>query len=390
MPGDWDPLGEHSLTAPEECDGRMRRECPVAYSDRWGGFWSLFTHEDVAHAVRDTTTYVSTPTQSWPPMDTGAPWLPLQSDPPLHRQYRTPLIPFFRGERVASFEPRIAELTNELIDAFADRGSADVAAELTIPLPAMGMCLLLGLPEENWRHFYRWTTTIVDAGTNGDLLAIGAAFAEITEFADRWIAARRAEERDDVVHAMLGSRVDGRPWTDAEMRGTFTLLFAAGHQTTADALAYAIRHLATHPDDRRRLRDDPGLLPQATVEFVRLSSPIRSLARTTTRDVELRGRTIPAGSPVTLMWGAASRDEAVFDEPDEFRPERDNRRHLSFGSGVHRCLGEELAKLEIRVVLRELLRRIPDFALDGDGVRSSWPTNGWHSLRLTFQPGGAA
>jgi cytochrome P450 len=317
-------------------------------------------------------------------MNTGAPWLPLQSDPPAHRQYRSPLVKFFRGERVLSFEPRLVELTNELIDKFADTGEVDIAADLNIPLPAMGMCLLLGLPEEDWKYFYRWTTTIVDASATGDMEAIGTCFQEVIEFADRWIASRRTEDRDDVVGAMLRSEVDGRPWTDNEIRGTFTLLFSAGHQTTADALTYAFRHLATHPEDRRRLVENPELLTDAVVEFVRLSAPIRVLARTTTRDVEIRGRTIPAGSPVTMMWGAASRDEDVFDEPDEFRPDRDNRRHMSFGSGIHRCLGEELAKLEIRVVLQEFLRRIPDFELEGEGQRASWPTNGYHSMHLRF------
>ena len=381
---DWDPTNELSIRSPEENDNQMRRKCPVAYSDQWGGFWSLFKHEDVTRAVRDTDSFKSAPTQVWPPMNTGAPWLPLQSDPPEHRQYRQPLVKFFRGERIHSFEPRITALTNELIDKFAARGSADIALELNIPLPAMGMCLLLGLPESNWEYFYRWTTTIVDASTTGDMAAIGGCFTEITDFADRWIASRRASDEDDVVGAMLKATIDGRPWTDNEIRGTFILLFSAGHQTTADALTYAIRHLALHPGDRRRLVANPDLIPAAAVEFVRLAAPIRALARTTKCPVDFGGRTIPADSPVTMMWGAASRDEAVFDDPDEFRPDRDNRQMIAFGSGIHRCLGEELAKLEIGIVLRELLRRIPDFEVAGDGVRSSWPTSGYHSLHLKF------
>jgi cytochrome P450 len=381
---DWDPASELSVNRPEDNDGQMRRTCPVAYSGQWGGFWSLFRHEDVTRAVRDTDSFLSTPTQVWPPMNTGAPWLPLQSDPPAHRQYRQPLVKFFRGERVLSFEPKITALTNQLIDGFIGQGSVDIARELNIPLPAMGMCLLLGLPESDWTYFYRWTTTIVDASTTGDMAAIGACFTEITDFADRWIVSRREDDKDDVVGAMLKATIDGQPWTDNEIRGTFILLFSAGHQTTADALTYAVRHLAAHPGDRRRLAENPDLIPDATVEFVRLSAPIRALARTTARDVEIGERTIPASSPVTMMWGAASRDETVFDCPDEFRPERDNRQMIAFGSGIHRCLGEELAKLEIRVVLRELLRRIPDFEIEGDGVRSSWPTNGYHSLLLKF------
>jgi cytochrome P450 len=384
---DWDPLDPGSISDPIAYDNEVRRKCPVAFSEQWGGFWGLFDHDSVVAATRDTTNFISAPTQTWPKMDTGSPWLPLQSDAPLHRQYRSPLIPFFRGERIAAFEPRLAELTNEIIDTFIEKGRADIAAELNIPIPAIGMCLLLNLPESNWRNFYDWTTTIVSSAAIGDMEAIGKCFQEVTEFADAWIRDRRNEPKDDVVDAMLSGVVEGRPWTDQEIRGTFTLLFSAGHQTTADALTYAIEHLANHPEHRALLRENPALIPTAVTEFVRLAAPIRALARTTTTDVELGGRTIPANSPVVMMWGAASRDEAYFENPDDFDVNRDNRRALSFGSGIHRCLGEEFAKLEIAVVLREFLARVPDFELDGEGVRATWPTNGYHSLHIQFPAG---
>lgn len=387
---DWDPLSERSVRCPAEHDNEVRQKCPVAWSDQWDGFWGAFSHEAISQIARDTDSFISAPTQTWPPMNTGAPWLPLQSDPPVHRQYRKPLVPFFRGERVASFEPRITELANELIDKFAGRGHADFAFDLNIPLPAMGICLLLGLPEKDWEYFYRWTTTIVESSATGDMEAIGTCFQEVVAFADNWIAERRNESRDDIVDAMLRSEVDGRPLTDNEIRGTFTLIFSAGHQTTADALTSAMIYLAEHPEDRRRLVEHPELLPAATVEFIRLAAPIRALARTAAKDTEVSGRLIKAGEPVTLMFGAGSRDETVFENPDAFDPERDNRRHLAFGTGIHRCIGEELAKLEVRVVLQELLKRIPDWELDGEGDRSSWPTNGYHKLPVRFPaPGGS-
>ncbi|MFR9802224.1 cytochrome P450 [Pseudonocardia sp. RS010] len=387
---EWDPLSEYSVKCPAEHDNEVRSKCPVAWSDQFDGFWGAFSHEAITQITRDTDSFVSAPTQTWPPMNTGAPWLPLQSDPPQHRQYRKPLVPFFRGERVASFEPRITELTNELIDKFADKGRADLAFDLNIPLPAMGICLLLGLPEKDWEYFYRWTTTIVESSAVGDLAAIGTCFQEVTAFADEWIARRRKESHDDIVDAMLRSEVDGRPLTDNEIRGTFTLIFSAGHQTTADALTTSMIYLAKNPEDRHRLAQNPDLLPAATVEFIRLAAPIRALARTAVKDTEVEGRLIKAGEPVTLMFGAGSRDEKVFDNPDAFDPARDNRRHLAFGTGIHRCIGEELAKLEVRVVLQELLRRIPDWELDGEGDRSSWPTNGYHKLPVTFPVAGGA
>ena len=165
-----------------------------------------------------------------------------------------------------AFEPRdkvrlafigIGGRGNSLIDDFIDAGEADVAAKLNIPLPAMGMCLLLSLPESNWEHFYRWTTTIIDCSVEGDIDGIRDCFAEISDFANTWVAERREVSKGDVVDAMLQAEIDGRPWTENEIQGTFVLLFSAGHQTTADALSYAMHHLATHPEDRRRLCEHP-------------------------------------------------------------------------------------------------------------------------------------
>lgn len=390
LASDWDPLDSASLADPTGYDNAIRRKCPVAYTEQFGGFWGLFDHASVTAATRDTEAFLSSPTQMWPRADIGVPWLPLQSDPPDHRQYRRPLVPFFRGERIESFRPRLRQLTNELIDAFVERGHANVAAELDIPLPAMGLCLLLHLPEDRWTNFYRWSTLMAEAARAGDAESIGRCFAEIKEFADEWILDRRQHAFDDVVDAMLRARIDDRPWTDDEIRGTFTLLFSAGHQTTADALNFAVKYLAEHPGDREKLIAAPELIPAAAVEFVRLSAPVRALARTTACPVTMHDRTIPAGSPVVMMWGAASRDEAYYDDPDVFNLERDNRNMIAFGSGVHRCLGEEFAKLEIEVALEEFLRRIPHFELVGTPERTGWPTNGYSELNISFPPGGRA
>lgn len=383
---DWDPsIREHGRMVVDQ-DNAMRHTCPVAHSEEWGGFWALFKHEDILRAVRDTETFISAPTQTWPPRHSKVRWTPLQSDPPEHRQYRQPLLPFFRRERVQGFEPELRSLASTLIDGVIDefqhQGRSDIASRLCIPLPAMGMCLLLSLPTDNWHNFFRWTTTIRESAVAGNLGPIEATFAEVSEFALAWIRERRESHKEDVVEAMLHAEIDGRPWTDDEILGTFTLLFSAGHSTTADALSYSIRFLAEHPEVRRRLAANPELVPKAVVEFVRLAAPIRALARTTTKDIELRGRVIPGGEPVVMMWGSGSRDEDVFENPDDFLLERDNRRHLSFGFGIHRCLGEELAKLEMTVVLQEILRKIPDFDLDGELSNNAWPANGYDTLYI--------
>lgn len=385
MASDWDPLGPESADNPQAYDDEVRGRCPVAYSSQWGGFWALFKNEDITRALRDPDTFSSVPDIIFPPRPTPFPWVPLQADPPQHRQYRSPLVPFFRGQRIASFVPRLTEMTNDLIDGFIERGTADVAHELNIPLPAMGICLILGLPEENWTKFYNWTTTFNSSVENGDMEALAQASGEVEDFASELIAERRKNPTNDVVSAMTTATVDGRAWTDEEIRGAFTLVFSAGHETTADALTNAIRYLAVHQEDRRALAENPDLIAKAAPEFVRLLSPVRGLRRTTTRQVEVRGRVIPADSPVVMMWGGGSRDEDVFENPSEFHCERDNlHRSTAFGAGMHRCIGEEFGKLEMTVVLTEFLRRIPDFELAGSEKRSTWPTSGFHHLQINF------
>lgn len=382
---DWDPLSEESLFNTAEHDNEMRRRCPVAYSDRWGGFWALFKHEDITQVARDPETFISAPTQAVPPISLpDRPWLPLQSDPPMHRKYRSPLIPFFRGDRVWSFEPRMTELANELIDSFIGEGRADFAQQLATPLPAMGICMLLGLPEQDWEHFHNWTDRLIKSAFAGDMDGVNATIDDVEAFAKRWIAERRKTRREDVIDAMLHTEIDGRPMTETEIVGTFTLLFSAGHQTTADAITSSLNFLGQNPGIRAQLAADPSLLPAAAVELIRLAAPIRALARTTAKPVDIRGRRIDEGERVVLMFGAGSRDESLFEHPDEFDAHRDNRKHLAFGSGVHRCIGEELAKLEVRVCLQEVLRRMPDYELDGEGQQTLWPGNGYTSLPVTF------
>jgi len=193
-----------------------------------------------------------------------------------------------------------------------------------------------------------------------------------------------------LLSAMLTADVGGRPMTDAELEGMFLLLAEAGHETTANALTTTVKYLAEHPDVRRVMAADADAYAAAVEEFVRFASPVRALARTTTRDVKVRGRTIPAGSQVALMFSSGSHDEDQFVDPDVCDFTRDASSHLAFGGGIHRCIGEHLARLEMRVVIRELLRRIPEFELDGEPTKSWWPTVGYPSLPIRFPVLGAA
>lgn len=389
---DWHPFSAESLTDPEGTDRRMRETCPVAYTADGGGFFAVFRHRDILRVTGDRDAFVSGPTISVPKMPAGSPpWVPLQADLPEHRFFRRVLMPYFSQSRIASFEPALREMTNALIDKFIGRGEADIARELCLALPALAICLLLGLPEEDAELLRDLTEGSIEATVTGDNVRRKELDERLQKYGLAQLEARRAQPGDDALSAMLAADIGGRPMTGEELEGMFILLGKAGHETTANALGTTIRYLAENPEARRQLGADPGLIDVAIEEFLRYSSPVRGLARTATRDVEVGGRAIPAGSQVALMFNSGSHDAGVFPDPEVCDFSRDTSAHLAFGRGIHRCLGEHLARLEMRVVLSEFLRRIPDFELSGEASKSLWPTTGYRTLAIRFPvPAGTA
>ncbi|OMC39555.1 hypothetical protein A5742_04890 [Mycolicibacterium fortuitum] len=376
---DWDPLSDLSVADPVAADAEMRNRCPVAYSDAWGGFWALFKFDDVKQAARDHETFTASQRIIVPEPGRG-PWLPLQSDPPAHKGYRDVVAPLFRASRLASFEPVLRTMTNELIDAFANDTEVDVIDKLARPLPALAIALLLGLPSSDWELLRRWSDTQIEAMGSGDLAAIDAIQQEMVDYFDKQLEQRRNAPSDDVISSMMAAQIDGRQLTVDELRGIFLLLIVAGHETTTNAIGSILIHLAQHPAKRRMLIEDPDAMNNAIEEFVRFVAPVRAGARTTSREVEIGGRTLPEGARVVLMFSSGSRDDEHFERADECQLHRRGAgKHLAFGTGVHRCLGEHLARLELRVVTREFLRRFADFEVVGSPIPSMWPVQGYSS-----------
>ncbi|HEY1919472.1 MAG TPA: cytochrome P450 [Streptosporangiaceae bacterium] len=388
---DWDPLSPEYVEDPRAVWQRLHASCPVAYSDQFGGFWALFKHADIEQAAGDIATFSSAERFSIPSFSIdGVEWRPLQSDPPEHGQFRQVIRPLFQASRLKTFEAPLRAMTNELIDKFIDRGQADLAAELCIPLPAAALCLLLGRPLDDWTMLKEWAVRMIDTGRMGDLDGLVAVYGEMMGYAEQWkkeVAAKgTAAEGDgqDLMMRMLSAGIEGRGMTDSEIAGMFVLTITAGHETTANTLANAMHYLAANPSARRYLTGDPARIPRAVEELIRFCSPTQHLARTTTREVAIGGRTIPAGQPVALMWTAGNMDGEKYENPDTCDFARDARGNLTFGSGIHRCVGEFLARMEIRIVLEEFLRRIPDFELDGPGEPAGWNSIGFYRLPARF------
>lgn len=388
---DWDPLDPAHETEPTAAHRRLREEHPVAYTSRWGGFYTLSRHDDVVAAAADPLTFASGQKTTIPDT-TGAsrpPRPPLESDPPQHGQFRTLLNKYFAPRRIRALEPAIRRIARDLIAAAATGEPVEAVSTITYAMPAQVLCTFLGIPPSEGAAIKAMANEVLDAGHRGDAAAHKAANDRIYAYIDALVERRRTQPQDpetDPVSGLLDARIDGRSLTGDEVTAVLRLLLQAGHGTTTNALGSILRLLAEDPDTQRRLRTDASLIPTAIEELVRVWTPARLLARTTTRDVVVRDRLIPAGSKVALMWSAANRDASVFDDPDRFRLDRRPNRHVGFGHGIHTCLGAPLARAELRIAIEELFALTEWVEPAGTPVDSGWPHIGPSELPIRLVP----
>jgi cytochrome P450 len=389
---DWDPIGLENTADPLAVHADLRATCPVPHSDRWGGFFTLTKHEDIEHAARDTETFISSVCHMLPYMDAGRPQLPLQADPPDHFAYRSIIQPYFARGRVRAMEPAVRRMVVDLVDDMVDEGHTDAGPRLTQPLPASVLCLFLGLPDEDWPKLGMWTLNFMRAASSGDKDAIKAAADAMLDYTRGLMEKRRDDPQDaadDVMTGLLQAELNGRPLTEDEILGYFLVLLKAGHETTTNGLGNSIRILAEDPELQDELRSHPEKLATAVEEFLRFRSPVQGLARTVKRDTVMRGTKLEVGDRVVLLFASGSRDEDQFENADQCVIDRQPNRHLAFGTGIHRCVGADLARLEIRVALEELLARTDSFRLSAPVVPSMWPTLGVRSVSLEITPAGS-
>jgi hypothetical protein len=289
---------------------------------------------------------------------------PLTSDPPAHKLHRDVLMPYFLPKRIAAFEPFIRDQARDLAAALAARGGGDVVTGFAQELTIAVLTKMLGVPPGE--QFTDWMIRMIRIGPK-DQAVRSQAVGEILAYLGGLLDEREAEPRDDLITYLAGAAIDGVPLSRKHQIGSAFLILIAGADTTWSAIGSSLWHLATHEEDRRRLVADPGLIDTAAEEFLRVYAPV-SVGRIARQDTDLDGRMVGTGERVLLAFAAANRDPDVFEDPDEIRIDRKRNRHLTFGSGGHRCLGSNLARLELRVTLEEWLRVMPDFRLDGPGA----------------------
>jgi hypothetical protein len=339
--------------------------CPVAHSDQWGGSWMPVRYDTIREIARAGERFSSRAVEVAGPLaSAGGLFLPpLTSDPPAHKLHRDVLMPYFLPKRIAAFEPFVRDQARDLAAALAARGGGDVVTDFAQELTIAVLTRMLGVPPGE--QFTDWMIRMIRIGPR-DQPVRAQAVGEILAYLGGLLDEREAEPRDDLITYLAGAAIDGVPLSRKHQIGSAFLILIAGADTTWSAIGSSLWHLATHEEDRRRLVADPGLIDTAAEEFLRVYAPV-SVGRIARQDTDLDGRMVAAGERVLLAFAAANRDPGVFEDPDEIRIDRKRNRHLTFGSGGHRCLGSNLARLELRVTLEEWLRVMPDFRLAGPG-----------------------
>ena len=341
-----------------------REHCPVLHSSHHGGFWAFSRFADVTSAANDHVHYTTREGVTVPPLGLPTASVPLTTDPPEHKFYRRALQPFFTPAAVAALEDPIRAVVVERIESFAADGHADLVAELAGPVPCIVIALILGLDRGHWSSFMEWVDGMESASHVGDTAARQRYAGQLYEFLVGEVERRKTAPRDDLLSAIATMTLDDAEVPDAIRYGMAQLILVAGHDTTVAGLGSLLRHLMEHPDLRARARRDGAVLARAIEESLRFESPVFGLARTVTGPVSVQDRELEPGDKVLLMYGAANHDPARFPDPEVFDADRDDRPpHVAFGFGRHRCLGDHLARLEMRIVAEELLRRVPDYRL---------------------------
>jgi cytochrome P450 len=387
---DFDPVAPETFSSAHEVFARLRQTCPVAHSNRWTGFWALLRHRDVVAVLSDHRTYRTSVQNVVPKVAFTGRRPPLHLDPPDHTPYRQVINRFFTRERMARMEPAVRQVTVELLQPYVDAGGGDLCADFTHRYPGHVFAHFFNLSTELSMAIKEITVVYDRALQEGRDDLVRETSLRLYDLAREIIRSRQAGPLDpdtDLTSALLAKRHRGEPLPPEMVLGTVRQMIVVGMIAPSVFIGTMAVHLAQDTALQDRLRSQPELMPAAVEEFLRLYTPYRGFARTATHDVVIGGREIRAGEPIALVYASANRDEEVFGDGDAFVLGRPNiSEHVAFGLGPHRCAGEPLARLMLRVTLAELLGRTRRIELDGEVTMTRWPEWGTLSAPLRVTP----
>jgi len=379
---DLNDSGSFLHGVPHAAFDRIRREYPVYWNEEnpaWGpGFWNITKYDDIVAVSRDTETFSSAqginiayPPDSDPTVINAVVGNMICMDPPLHRVYRKIAQPFFTRSRIAGLEGRIRELATQVLDQALARHEGDFMVDVAAPLPINVLCDILGVPHSDWKLIFDWSNILIgfdDPELGESEEKVEQTFMSLFGYGREMIEDRRKNPRDDLMTAIATAQPEhGESIPETLLNGFFLLMVIAGNETTRNSISGGMLALLENPKEKRKMIDDPRLCETTgREEILRWVSPVNHMRRTATRDTQIRGQKVTAGDKVVLWYGAANRDPDAFERPHSFEVLRDPNPHLAFGIGEHFCLGARLARLQIKVLFEELLRRAPDVELRGE------------------------
>ena len=388
---------------PQQVYRHMRAECPFAWSDAYDGFWVASRYADIEAVARDADNFASSggilipdPSDAMSAeqrderlnMRRGVIGPPVSYDPPVHTSIRRKLEPLFAPAVVRQREDYIRSVTDEWIDTFIADGECEAIRQFCAPVPTVVVLDWLGLHDEDWRV---WSDAVLDQFSRPGQYGPDLGAIDLPRLLDL-LRHRREYPTDDVITAISQIEIEGQPLDDLEMVAMLAQVVFAGLDTTTNATSATLVELYRHPDIRRELAETPiddRLWNTAIEEFLRYTCPIQGFKRTARQDATLGGRKVRAGDRVLMLWASANFDDAEFANPFEIDIRRPTNRHMTFGRGLHRCLGSHLARLEMKVMIQQLLRRLPDYTVDESKLelhRDVGIAYGYESVPIRFTP----
>lgn len=360
-------------------------ECPIARTERYEGSWLPTRYEDVVALAQEYEIFTSRGILVMPPPPGqaegaygGVAAPPITSDPPDHHWHRRLILPVFAPQAVAKYEQSTRDLCNALIDEFIDKGTADAAADYAQHIPVRVISNMLGVPLDMEETFTGWVRGVLENMHDVELRK--RSRLAIIEYFLAQVEDRKTNPREnDLISELMNTEVEGKKVPIEYVLGVCNLMLVAGIDTTWSAIGSVMWHMAQHPEHRKQLRENDDLWPTAIEELLRVYAPV-TMARIVDRDIEFQGCPMKAGDRVLMAFPAANRDPRQFENPDEVILDREHNRHVAFGSGIHRCAGSNLARLEVRVALQTWLKRIPEFELV-DPATVTWAGGQVHGPR---------
>ncbi len=372
---DWEPFIEREVEDQRAVYDDMRERCPVAYSGALQ--WSIFRHDDVMRVITDHETFSNNVSRHLS--------IPNGMDPPEHKRYRAVIVPYFSPERMRAFEPLCRETVVKLTSRVLERGRFDLISDYALEVAVRIHCAFLGWPQRLHADLAEWTVRSRDAARARDQEALAQVAPEFQELVAEMLRQRRAANAgpdEDATASLMHETVDGRPLGEREIASILRNWTVGEIGTMSASVGILVHYLAEHLDLQDQLRGELSLLPAAIDEILRIHGPLVTNRRVTTRTVELGGRTIEAGERLSINWVSANRDERAFDDPTAFSLDREPSRNLLYGAGIHVCPGAPLARMELRIIMEELLGRTTRIELDPAAfpVLAAYPASGYATL----------